>query len=226
MELFSRAYNALFGKESTPPEFGWPDDAHVQQAREAGHGYGTGYENFLSGDAKLGTVSHRNVREQTTSGLRRAALRGDQREVNQADRDALMAAMLAADKSPLASLGFDPHKFVVGDYPEEVLATRGLYYPDDDVAVNLAGTPSTYAHESTHRGYDLAKQAGTLPKHELYDEETIVRSLMQRKMGNPETGEVADRYRKQGNSHRDRYGSKLDDLVATLIKNRRPGGPR
>lgn len=154
--------------------------------------------------------------------------------------DVYARAALAANRIPIAALGFDPSR-MVADTEMKNPTVGGAYSPSNDgVYFNMppGQTPSTPVHESIHRGLEILRKdpANGEAFRNSPDEETIVRYIMAKQAGDPEQGrgDAGDRQRKNALTVYDtldsgRYARGLDALTRAAedaIKNRRPGGPR
>lgn len=155
-------------------------------------------------------------------------------------------AALAANRNPIAALGFDPNRTVM-DIMLKKGTLGGAYLPSGDaIYANVSDTdPSSVVHESMHRGIKRLKEysprAKELIEKELPDEESVVRWMMYSTMGDPEKdlGSISDKQRKgaiwwfdpaqAGNN----FGAKrlkalaeLMEIAVNMRKEQRPGGPR
>lgn len=154
--------------------------------------------------------------------------------------DIFARAALAANRIPIAALGFDPGRMVV-DTEMKNPTVGGAYSPENDgiyFSTPPGQTHSTPVHESIHRGLEILRKdpANAEGFKNSPDEETIVRYIMAKQAGDPEQGRGAtgDRQRKNALTVYDtldsgRYARGLDQLTRAAeeaIKNRRPGGPR
>jgi hypothetical protein len=106
-----------------------------------------------------------------------------------------MRAALAANRSPVASIGYDPTKFNVDPYSGP-LSIGGMYTSNNDQGWSGVAPTDNLVHESTHRGMELLRRAypEEVKKLKLPPEEMVVRYLMQSKAGNPEW-EAAETYK-------------------------------
>lgn len=157
-------------------------------------------------------------------------------------QDVYARAALAANRIPIAKLGFDPGRMVQDVTPQET-NIAGLYDPKQDAIYfhNPTGIRSTPVHEAIHRGLEILRKdpANAELFKNVPNEEYAVRYLMATQAGNPEqgTGDIADAQR--ANALRlygdlDFYGGHgrkqtLDALTRAAeeaIKNRNPRGPR
>lgn len=120
-------------------------------------------------------------------------------------RQKLFRGWLAAQRSPLAALGFDPHYLVISPkHSKGDVGPAGMYQaPKDEQSKDRdALRPDTMwvdlnddwalAHEAMHRGLSLLRRAGLLPANVIREEEELfVRALMTRHFGDIELGRGA-----------------------------------
>lgn len=216
-----------------------PDDAKGIE----GLGYGTGIEGYADGTAKsLDGTGYSGDPRQIASWIA-----GSNPVAPPASAtDVYRQALLAVPHSAIAALGFDPHRIGL-DMSGDKTSLAGFYVPASDLAWANTRYPSAVVHESFHRGLQQLRDSGMLTDKEdqwLKDrmlsgagrEELAVRRLMQTDMGNPEatesSGKVGNAQQAQAREHFE--GSKesqdmlrrLEAKAATLIAQRRPGGPR
>ena len=115
----------------------------------------------------------------------------------------MMRAGLAANRSPIAAVGFDPSKVVL-DTQMKHGSMGGAYAPSLDTIYSTTSPDDSVVHESTHRGLQQLRQLypDQAPKalKQLPDEETVVRWLMHSQGGDPEggAGEVDAKQRQTG----------------------------
>lgn len=147
-----------------------------------------------------------------------------------------MRAGLAANRIPIASVGFDPRR-AVADVLMDRSNIAGSYSPQaDSMYFNMSTPePSALAHEATHRGMEqLRKQyPQEMPALEkrLPDEESVVRWLMKSQAGDPEfgIGGASDKQRNEAvnyfTSHPDAQNAlqQVQELAQQAIKNRSQG---
>lgn len=157
--------------------------------------------------------------------------------------DVYAKAALAAKRSALASLGFDPSKATmdVTRNPENV-NILGAYSPSTDSIYSNARAPSNLMHESIHRGITELKGSPFWKKdfdRLGTDQESVVRWLMESKMGNPEAkidGDIAKEQRDAARkafdpnlntgAHRTKILGDMEAAAAKYIAAKTPGGPR
>lgn len=124
-------------------------------------------------------------------------------KVDRSTADQLYLGSMAASRSAVAALGFDPSKFVLSPKGEGEMTLAGAYSPKDDAAWLDMSHPAAMVHESIHRGLKLLKDKGLLakdPEESSNDkpyishrgEEMLVRSIMIRISGEVEKGLGSD----------------------------------
>ena len=152
--------------------------------------------------------------------------------VSPAISDNLMAGYLASRRSALAGLGFDPRHMSIAEAPPADWSVSGSYYPKTDQILSTGAYPSTTAHESMHRGIQMLREAGMLPK-EANDlsGESIVRGQMLRNFGGVELGRGAlgDEQVRDGRYYNENFAPTMDDIeraAQQLYAQRHPRGPR
>ena len=153
-------------------------------------------------------------------------------------RDALYRAYLAAQRSALASMGFDPRRMITTPADEEGrrASVTGAYVPDNDrIWTQAEYAPPNPVHESMHRGLDILRKNYGKDKPDVipndYDEERIVREMMLRQYGpveekrNPDA--VANAKFRLDNFYEERKRlDQLERLAAEFMAKKHPGGPR
>jgi hypothetical protein len=226
----------------------FPDAAEVENARNVDATYGDSRAVFH--DNPDATVS------QARAGLMPRVMKEGvldkvpEFKIGEADRgmaDKLYAVHLAANRSAVAALGFDPRKFTyVPDIEGEPKLTHaGQYSPAKDRGWADMRSPSAAVHESIHRGVELMRSKGLIAK--TYEEaqktdkpyisdereETLVRAMMLRYFGNVEEGggDIAKKQVAEGRAALQQSGfndliDKLEAVAAKEIARNRPRGPR
>lgn len=239
----------------------YPSGDDVAFAKKADVGYGSGNESFLSGQSAnvwsypgkkgaqaVGIQDVRDATEAATDPKLRNIMGGSP------ETAALYtAAHLAALRSPVTALGFDPHKVALDLRSGDKVSAAGMYRGGRDSIYSNAAYPSNIVHESTHRGLKRLRESGIVPKEvldALPPEESVVRYIMSLHMGDPEKnvkGEEGRSERREGlrafgrdsndpqkystedssetRKHRDAL-NKLNDYAAKYIFQLHPGGPR
>lgn len=148
---------------------------------------------------------------------------------------ALYQAYLAAQRSALGYLGFDPRRMITSPASDYVSSSTGVYIPEDDIMwVQPEYAPPNAVHESMHRGMDILRRHNPEELKKLQswrNEESIVRQMMLDKFGpveeerNPEAVERAREGLKTFSEDKKRL-DELEKMAARLIAQRRPAGPR
>lgn len=219
-------------------QYAYPDENDVQFARDVGFGYGTPLEPFL----QPGMASGRRINDiyEGQAYVQRAFDTGESQPVDPMIVDEPLAQMfaqaaLAAKRSPLMSLGFDPRKTVAGMYENgRRLSNGGIYNPLTDEMYAAQYSPPAIAHESMHRGLEMLERANPnfLAENKIgpYTEELLVRRMMDTYWPDEEmrnNGHVGQIEASRNNSYKlDPIIEIVEALAAEEIKNRTPGGPR
>lgn len=229
--------------QPAPPLTQFPTSADAAFAQQNGFSYGSGMETFLSGGTNRVFAPGGEPRSAVGFPLEAVThlMAGQVREGGTSVGDAMTRAALAANRVPLAGLGFDPRNLtldVVTD-PAKV-NVLGAYSSDSDqmfsVHGNDANAASSPVHESIHRGLEILRNSPNAVQEPPVAEEHIVRYLMQHMAGDPESAGSID-LRQKKDAEREFTGAlsgekrrqMLDELNAAAareIARRRPGGPR
>lgn len=229
MSWWDALKNAISGPAPVKPDYSWPTGVDVGRARNADFGYGTGLESFIDGSNSGRMRQFDGLPTDRISEFLKLAQKQKPTKVSGEVSDALAQGYLAANRSALASLGFDP-RAMVSVLGEKDLNVNGTYDPERDMVTNFAGRPSTYTHESIHRGLEELRKAGVNVDSKLPSagEEMFVRYLMRSRMGDNEIGDVAKQYRDLGDSrgHLAAQMKDFENIAAREVARRRPGGPR
>lgn len=157
--------------------------------------------------------------------------------VDQKMSDEMGIAWLASGKSPVAALGFDPRKIstAVPSEGAKEFNIAGQYTPSTDSILTMGAYNSTIVHESTHRGLEMLRKAGMMPKKaEELDEEKLTRLFMMKHFGEIEKGrgKVADdqiKYAIDRYKYNPDYKEMMDQIEAAaqkLISQRKGLGPK
>jgi hypothetical protein len=206
--------------EKAPSLSAYPSEQEAFSAKRAGFGYESPYERYMTGDVAriLGIDSKSNFTPVSASGLtaHQAAITGTSKfsknielqnnpEAKIAMRDTYMRAALAANRIPIAALGFDPSRTAMDIKIGSEPSLSGAYSPSRDsmYVAALAHHGSAAVHESVHRGLELLRKTRPDLKEafdRLPDEESVVRYLMATQSGDPEkgVGDIADIQRNLG----------------------------
>jgi hypothetical protein len=229
----------LFGRGEPKPELApmmgaYPNADDTARAKQFGAAYGSGHETLL----ETGRLRDATNLTGDLSSIARVAQASWPKE-SPAGAELLQSAHLASLRSAIMGLGFDPRRLTVDFGGPKNLG--GFFVPGQDMMWATARHPSAIAHESLHRGLDKLRKADVLSPEERFfldkDEESIVRYIMAKQMGNPEpgAGEFGDAQIKtavdlfEKGIVGSRYKKMLADIegkAAEQIKQRRPGGPR
>jgi len=239
----------LFGeKEKKPTEISgdkstkFPSQEDAKYAIEQGFGYGSGLEPYINAEvARVYKELPRDFKlDERKSSLVDLKAYKNLYILNKVNTLYAQAA-LAANRSAIASLGFNPDKVHL-DISGIKTNAAGFFLPEtDSMWVNaLEENKSTVVHESIHRGMkylkDHSEEARKLIS-DLGNEEYVTRYLMYKTMGDPEKGrgDISDRQRqigidlfeKMGTSRTDQKRlERLEAIAAELWKERRPRGPK
>ena len=192
-----------------PPLGSYPTPEDAAYARKYDFGYGTGNEPYTQGNVArvVGEYRGKNFQPYSARGLttgEATSLADDDQATKNLDLrtpgtdvvgdtlgTSLAQAALAANRSPIAGLGFDPSRAAL-DVKIEHPTIAGAYTPKtDNMYVAMAGAgndPSAIVHESMHRGIAKLRQDPEVAKllNNLPSEELLVRYLMATQAGDPE----------------------------------------
>lgn len=204
----------------------WPTNEDVVTALKTDQFYGTPLAGYMNpGDAKVRTVPIEDVPRMANKGELDG---GDYKETNQFDVDRIARQSIAAQKSPVAMLGFDPRHTISSPKSDAELNISGGYTPKTDTAWYDQNDESAAVHESMHRGIKMLVDAGVIPKNKGR-EEYIVRALMEKYFGGIEMGggEAGDRQIKLSRIMIEPKELKtIEDAAAALIAKKQQMGPR
>ena len=244
-----------------PPLTNYPTREDAEYARDYGFGYGTGNEGYVQGDTARvmgqmeGKLPVQTFVPHSAAGMSLSQATGAvdnpkmsrnldltrpaNADIQQQMGTTLAQAALAANRMPVAALGFDPSKAVF-DTAIKNPTVMGSFSPKQDAiyaATPQGGDPSAIVHESAHRGIRKLKEDPALaPLFKLLpsDDEYIVRYLMAKQAGDPEKtgGEMDQKQRKSALGMFDsglfsaKDLEKLNRAAEEAIAARRPRGPR
>jgi len=160
----------------------WPTDADVALSRGVDNAYGTPAAGFTeAGVSKTREVPLPKIpaeARRSFEGFENYPLKTTTPE--QADR--VYRQWLAAQRSPTASLGFNPHRTVSSPQePDRQLTVAGIQDPKTDVMWYDRNHEDAAVHEAIHRGITLLKNSGF--KLPYGNEEMLTRGLMLRHFG-------------------------------------------
>ena len=149
-------------------------------------------------------------------------------------RDDFTRAHLAGNYSPVMALGLEGRSTAA-----DVSGTRknieGMYFPNTkSMWYSNTVMPSTLGHEATHRGLHLLAEDPRTPAsihNRILDpekNEDLVRQLMRERVGDPEKATIPSGLLSRSIANRvsDKDLAAVDALVAQIMKERRPRGPR
>lgn len=151
-------------------------------------------------------------------------------------------AALAANRSAISTLGFDPTHIGL-DTKTGPATIGGAFSPSQDkIWANVVkGNESSIVHESIHRGFDYLRKNSPEAKEILskMPEENLVRYMMYKTMGDPEgkQGEIDAKQRQDAIDRFEKFQfgeypkwkdnlNRLEEIAAELHKEKRPRGPR
>lgn len=245
-----------FPASNNPP---YPSSSDVDFARKQDYSYGQPWAPEFQGQSGkyVSRYNYQNLDFEppsTTLGgsnHERFVNNEEMRRIHPNLRDINAKAALAAQRSGLATLGFNPNKTSIDVFkPEGTLVhDLGGYEPTQDYIYTNARTPETIVHESIHRGIQkLSESPFWRPEFEAFKQpaanEMVTRYLMQSRMGNPEKDELnlpkgymdlgkqqrEDAWRLFTQSPNAPARNKLLDAMeaaaAQAYAAKRPGGPR
>jgi hypothetical protein len=243
-----------------PPLSGYPSQDDAREALKYGFGYGTGNEPYIESHRAriMGDTKGKQFKARSAAGMMiDDAIKAvdDPQLAKMLDLDKVSnwglkeklgttfaQAALAANRNPIATLGFDPSRTVM-DVVMKGANIGGAYEAKRDaIYANIDSVdPSSVLHESIHRGLEKLRQkspeAAELIKS-MGAEEYTVRYLMYKYAGDPEgkSGDIDAKQRKSGiwafdENSGDWTGKnrksmdKLLEIAADLHKQERPRGP-
>jgi Large polyvalent protein associated domain 23 len=250
--------NSMFSKNETkdstaPTMKEFPTEGDALNAIKQGFGYGTGLEPYIN--AEVARI-YKTQKLPTSGSLEEAQhAPSDNVDLTQFRNLDLKAkvgtvfaqAALAANRDPIAGLGFDPSKIKLQTgVGKSTIA--GFYDPKDDETWLNAFKDYRQAavHESIHRGLNILRKESPEAKEILQkmkernrdQEEFLVRHIMDTVMGNPEEG-LGEAARDQVVTSRRIFGehsvlhdanlkdiTRLREIAIQLHKDRRERGPR
>jgi len=237
-DLAARLTGDLVGDRKLPPnkiffpevEQKYPGKEDVELARK----YQTQYGNPLSGHFEEGSKG-RTVSESFAPRVLSGGLYNNVPYVarTKEQSDILMQAQIAANRSPIAALGYDPRELLTTPYEKAKFNFSGS--TEDKAPYQMWAHeryPDTIVHEAMHRGLRKMEENGfKLPEN--VNEETFVRALKYRYFGDVEMGrgELGDEQVREG---RDsllfrKYSKLIDEMeakAAGLVAQMHPRGPR
>jgi hypothetical protein len=255
-EMFQRLIGGSPAPEpiAAAPLSGYPTPEDAAYARKYDFGYGTGNEPYTQGNVArvVGEYRGPNFKPYSAEGLNsreaislatndEASRNLDLRTPGTSDvgdrmGTALAQAALAANRVPVAGLGFDPSRAAF-DVKIQNPTIAGMYgRKEDAIYAALNPDPSAIVHESIHRGLEKLRQnpdlAGLFARLPA-SEELLVRYLMATQAGDPEQGGgKVDQEQRQsaldliGNGFYRKVLPELNRAAEEAYAARRPRGPR
>lgn len=231
-----------------PRETRYPDHEDLARARLFDQAYGDKNAGFFeAGDSHLRQIATK-LAPLVVNDSRYDEVPWERVDAKTADM--LYTASIAAHRSAIASLGFDPRKMVLSPPSEDGLTAAGTFSSKHDAMWIDQNHPSAMVHESFHRGLEELRKSGALAKDadsatpekpyvSKRDEENMVRALMIKNFGTVEKGSgdlgdeqvgMAERSMDPKRSvFADNFNAKLaavEALAAKEIARLRPRGPR
>jgi len=152
---------------------------------------------------------------------------------------AIQKGWLAARKSSVAQLGFDPQRTVMTDQPGRTVGLGGYFQPQADTMwfdVNL--DPEAIVHESMHRGLHMLRKEGLIPPElgitgggqRAFDrDELLVRAMMLHHFKDVESVQYGRRHEQVEQAEKVIPKSdiaKIEKIAADYIAKKHPMGPR
>lgn len=220
-----------------PPNTNYPDALDAHYAKQFNQAYGDEVDKYLQPGSKTKKMDAEEVMRAFGDISGRAYGKATATATTLEERDTIIKNWMAAQKSPVAALGFDPGATVFTPKIEKSdLNLAGFYNPRADTMwYNASDGEDVVVHESMHRGLEKLRNAGMLPKSmDDQSEELIVRALKQRYFGMIEKGhgDAGDKQVEDARWEAEHMGSfkkTMDDVeeaATKLIKQKKPGGPR
>jgi hypothetical protein len=237
-DLAARLTEDLVGERKLPPnkiffpevEQKYPGKEDVELARK----YQTQYGNPLSGHFEEGSKG-RTVSEELAPRVLNGGLYNSVPYVarTKEQADILMQAQIAANRSPIAALGYDPRELLTTPYEKAEFNISGTTESKAPYQIWAHERyPDTIVHEAMHRGLRKMEENGFKLPDDV-DEETFVRALKVRYFGDIEKGhgELGDKQVSEGKSalYKGKYSKLIDEMeakAAGLIARMHPRGPR
>ena len=212
----------------------------LQAARAGGYGYGDTQAPFIEqgvpvafGTPKGGPMAPLGS-ETAIKTMPRMRVPSDAYETRNALRDDFTRAHLASNYSPVMALGLEGRNTTA-----DVSGTRknieGMYFPSSkSMWYSNTVMPSTLGHEATHRGLHMLAEDPRTPAsihNRILDpdkNEDLVRQLMRERVGDPEKATIPAGLLSRSIANRvsDKDLAAVDALVAKIMQERRPRGPR
>lgn len=208
-------FDSIFGKKEeptvketygkAPPMEGYPSSEDVEFAKKAGY-YNDIYEPFTTGKtARILGQSFKSVNGKGKASSFFSAVSGIGLDKEMFDNPEKLSAFvesnpqlaelyakgqLAANRIPVAAIGFDPNMTMLDTKIGKDVNVAGLYNPKSDMMYVNAEHPAVIVHESIHRGMETLRKEHPefFKENKLPSEEYVVRYLMATQAGNVEKG--------------------------------------
>lgn len=204
----------------------WPTDDDVASAIRYDLPYGDRSAGFFNpGASKIRTLPIDEAPAAVNQGKLDTA--GKLETTTPQMADSMMRQWLAARKSAVASVGFDPRHIVSSPTNKaNPLTAGGVYSRKSDMAWYSRDDESSAVHEMIHRGLQKLIEAGVVPKSS--QRESVVRGLMLRHFGDIEMGggkendKQVDWARNYGDTHE---LDRIEEAAAKYRAQQQPRGP-
>ena len=204
--MLARLFGATVPPIRAKQTLAYPGPQDTMIARQVGQTYGdpvAGYDVLGSAIRKISTSAI--LQSDDDSQLRSKT----PVTTTAGDRENILRNWLAAQRSPVSALGFDPHHTVETPAGGPEMSVGGVYTPSakapfrtgpeatgpGDVIWYNGNQQDTVVHESMHRGIELMRQAGVLPdsfqryvESHRNGEEYAVRAMKVKSFGDIEKG--------------------------------------
>ena len=180
--MFGKEAPVVYGRET--PDQSWPSQEDLAASRKYDLTYGSLVAPTLAEGAIVNRPSFEEVKKTYNEDL---PLPLAPEKMNPQSRDRFETSWLAANKTALGALGFDPRHISSTMDTGKRLSVGGFFTPSQDQIWTHEQKISNVIHESLHRGINMLKEAGKLPKwFRDSNEETFVRGMMLRHFGDIE----------------------------------------
>jgi len=201
----------------------WPSTVDVTKSAESDNTYGNAVAPYIRpGGASIPIATPKEVSRWVNT-VPEATGRSEKTTSDTARR--FHEQWLAAERSPMAKLGFKPGSHIQTPASTGVVnvpflgSVGGLYNPQNDRSWSHEKYPDYAVHESMHRALHDLRRAKKLPP-DLPRDEDIVRALMNKNYKVPNA-----RLPRGANVSREQLDY-LEALAALRIAEKHPGGPR
>jgi len=231
--------------QQEPPSKEYPGPVELETSKAVEQYYGNPFAAYFTPGLASTRVakSHADTEALFQSGMPVGKMGLGRAEMVDPERaDRIHAGWLAAERSPVAAMGFDPSRTIESrSKPGQAVAWSGAYQPAGDRMWYDAKTPFTMVHESMHRGIRKLEKDGLLPPNvaaavgqigstsNAFYHEMLVRALMSRHFGDIEMGlgKAGDQQvRDARNIVPEHYLDELENVAAQYLAKKHPGGPR